>query len=147
VGRRRRRGVIGGKGHARDLRRGAQAAVGDDAGYAALPQPRDQYPAGGGRRRASAAVRHAEMDGGTCFHALARRMAAVFEPAEVIEVFRCRNVAQRVGRTDHAGPPGLRRWMPWMKVLRKPRLNSTVVRVAVDTAVNFSRLFSLSDMA
>jgi hypothetical protein len=37
--------------------------------------------------------------------------------------------------------------MPWMKVLRKPRLNSTVVRVAVDTAVNFSRLFSLSDMA
>src|SRR5262245_10454086 len=37
--------------------------------------------------------------------------------------------------------------MPWMKVLRKPRLNRTVVRVAVDTAVNFSRLFSLSDMA
>src|ERR1700757_2286139 len=37
--------------------------------------------------------------------------------------------------------------MPWMKVLRKPRLNRTVVRVAVDTAVNFSRLFALSDMA
>jgi len=36
--------------------------------------------------------------------------------------------------------------MPWMKVLRKPRLNSTVVRVAVDTAVNFSRLLSLSDL-
>jgi hypothetical protein len=31
--------------------------------------------------------------------------------------------------------------------LRKPRLNRTVVRVAVDTAVNFSRPFSLSDMA
>src|SRR5262249_59099622 len=37
--------------------------------------------------------------------------------------------------------------MPWMKVLRKPRLNSTVVRVAVDTAVNLSRFFSLSGMA
>ena len=34
-----------------------------------------------------------------------------------------------------------------MKVLRKPRLNRTVVRVAVDTAANFSRLLALSDMA
>src|SRR5262245_52527307 len=36
--------------------------------------------------------------------------------------------------------------MPWMKVLRKPRLNRAVVRVAVDTAANFSRLLSLSDL-
>jgi hypothetical protein len=36
--------------------------------------------------------------------------------------------------------------MPWMKVLRKPRLNKTVVSVAVDTAANFARLLSLSDM-
>src|SRR5262249_42591898 len=37
--------------------------------------------------------------------------------------------------------------MPWMKVLGKPRLNKTVVSVAVDTALNLARLFSLSDMA
>src|SRR5262249_3671342 len=37
--------------------------------------------------------------------------------------------------------------MPWMKALRKPRLNRTAVRVAVDTAVNFSRVFSLSYIA
>src|SRR5262249_17024646 len=37
--------------------------------------------------------------------------------------------------------------MPWMKVLRKPRLNSKVVSVAVDTAANFSRPLALSDMA
>src|ERR671936_697413 len=37
--------------------------------------------------------------------------------------------------------------MPWMNVLRKPRLNRTVVRVAVDTALNLVRLLSLSDMA
>src|SRR5262249_10691105 len=139
-------GGVGGKGHAGGRGGVAQAAVGDDAGYAALPQPRDQYPAGGGRRRVAAAVDHEDMAGRTFFHALALRMAAVFEHAEVIEVFPCRNVAQRVGRTDHAGPPGLRRWMPWMKVLRKPRLKRTVVRVAVDTAINFSRLLALSDM-
>src|SRR5262249_60308969 len=40
-----------------------------------------------------------------------------------------------------------RRCMPWLKVLEKPRLNSPVVGVAVDAAVNFSRLLALSDMA
>jgi hypothetical protein len=34
-----------------------------------------------------------------------------------------------------------------MKVLRKPCLNNTVVSVAVDTAVNLVRAFSLSAMA
>jgi hypothetical protein len=37
--------------------------------------------------------------------------------------------------------------MPWMKVLRNPRLNRTVVSVALDTAVNFARVFSLNGMA
>jgi hypothetical protein len=37
--------------------------------------------------------------------------------------------------------------MPWMNVLRKPRLNRTVVNVAVDTAANLVRLLSVSDMA
>ncbi len=36
--------------------------------------------------------------------------------------------------------------MPWMKVLRKPRLNRTVVSVAVDTAASFARARSLKDM-
>src|SRR5215467_8879414 len=104
VGRRRRRGVIGGKGHARDLGRVAQTAVGDDAGYATLPQPRDQNPAGGGGRRVAAAVDHEDMAGRTFFHPLALGMAAAFEHAQVIEVFPRRNVAQRVGRTDHRRP-------------------------------------------
>jgi hypothetical protein len=107
VGRRCRRGVIGGKGHARDLRRVAQAAVGDDAGCAALPQPRDQNPAGGGRRRVAAAVDHEDMSGRTFFHALALGMAAAFEYAQMIEVFPRRNVAQRIGRPDHRRPTGI----------------------------------------
>src|SRR4029077_1562184 len=45
------------------------------------------------------------------------------------------------------GPPGLRRWIPWMKVLRRPCLNRTVVSVAVDTTINLARAFSLSAMA
>ena len=36
--------------------------------------------------------------------------------------------------------------MPWMKVLRKPRLNRTVVKVAVDTVASFARARSLKDM-
>src|SRR6516225_2033357 len=107
VGRRRRGGVIGGKGHARDLRRVAQAAVGDEAGCAALPQARDQNPAGGGRRRGAAAVDHEDMAGRAFFHALALRMAAAFEHAQMIEVFPRRNVAQRIGRADHRRPPGV----------------------------------------
>src|SRR5829696_187784 len=38
--------------------------------------------------------------------------------------------------------PGLMRRIPWMKVLRKPRLNRTVVSVAVETADNFSLVAS-----
>src|SRR5262249_29781239 len=104
VGGRPRRGVIAGKGHARDLARVAQTAVGDDAGYAALPQPRDQNPAGGGGRRVATAVDHEDMAGWTFFHAPALRVAAAFEHAQVIEVFPRRDVAQRVGRTDHRRP-------------------------------------------
>src|SRR5262245_32742292 len=37
--------------------------------------------------------------------------------------------------------------MPWMNVLRKPRLNRTVVSVAVDTAASLVRAFSPSDMS
>src|SRR6185312_7146090 len=37
--------------------------------------------------------------------------------------------------------------MPWIKVLRRPCLNRTVVSVAVDTTINLARAFSLSAMA
>src|SRR5262245_2408700 len=54
-----------------------------------------------------AAVGHENMSGRTFFHPLALGMAAVFEHAEMIEVFPRRNVAQRVGRTDHRRPAGI----------------------------------------
>src|SRR5262245_24498826 len=47
------------------------------------------------------------MAGRTFFHPLALGMAAAFEHAQVIEVFPRRNVAQRVGRTDHRRPAGI----------------------------------------
>src|SRR5262249_16873582 len=47
------------------------------------------------------------MGGGGFFHALALGMAAAFEHAQMIEVFPRRDVAQRVGRTDHRRPAGV----------------------------------------
>ena len=58
VGRRGRAVVVGGNGEPRDLRRVAKAAVGHDAGDAALHQPRDQDRAGRGGARVLAAVDH-----------------------------------------------------------------------------------------
>jgi hypothetical protein len=47
------------------------------------------------------------MAGRAFFDALALRVAAVLEHAEMIEVFARRNIAQRIRRADHARPAGI----------------------------------------
>ena len=100
VGRRRRRRMIGGERQLRDLGRIAEAAVGDDPGCAALPQPRHQDAAGGRGRGIAPAVDDEHVTHRAFLDALALRVAAVLEHAEVIDFLR-RDIAHRVGRTDH----------------------------------------------
>ncbi len=101
IGRRRRMRMIGREGRCRDLRRVAKAAVGDDAGGTALPQPRQQNVAGRGRGMITPAVDDEDMAGRALLDALALRMVAVFEHAEMVEVLARRDIAQRIGRPDH----------------------------------------------
>jgi len=68
-------------------------------------------------------------------------MAAAFERAELVDVFARRDV-RRVKASPTMRTPlfAVSRNTPWMNTLRKPRLNSTVVSVAVDTFFSASRL-------
>ena len=101
--------MVGREGKLRDLRAVAEAAVGDDSRDAPLHQPREQDAARGGRRGVAAAVDHEDGAGRAFLDALALRVAAVLEDTEMIEILARRDVAQRVGRADHArARPGSR---------------------------------------
>ena len=76
VGRRARPVVIGGKAELCDLGGIAKAAVGDDAGDAALHQPRHQDGAGRRGARILAAVHHQHRAGRAILDRLALRMAS-----------------------------------------------------------------------
>ena len=61
--------------------------------------------------------------------ALALRVAAVLEHADMVEVLARRDVAHRVGRPDQAGRARIEGLDPGYElVARKPRLNRTVVQ-------------------
>ena len=102
VGRGGRRRVIGGKRQPGDIGRVAEAAIGDYSGDAALPQSRHQDAAGRCGGGIAPAVDHEDMPGRALLDALALRVAAVGEHAEMVEVLARRNIAHRIGRPDHA---------------------------------------------
>ena len=74
IGRRARAVVIGREAEFCDLGGIAKAAVGDDAGYAALHQPRHEDGAGGGGAGILAAVHDQHRAGRTILDRLALRM-------------------------------------------------------------------------
>ncbi len=144
IGRRARAVVIGGEAELGDLGRIAKAAIGDDAGDAALHQPRHQDGAGGGGAGILAAVHHQHRAGRAILDRLALRMGAVAKHVDLVEVLARRHVAQREGLADQCrlvGPSGCTSWIIWM---RKPRLNSAVATVAVETVFSLLRVASLS---
>ena len=100
VGRRARAVVIGGKAELCDLGGIAKAAVGDDAGDAALHQPRHQDGAGGRRAGILAAVHHQHRAGRAILDRLALRMGAVAKHVDLVEILARRHVAQRKGLAD-----------------------------------------------
>jgi hypothetical protein len=73
-------------------------------------------------------------------------VGAILEYVDGVDVLARRNVAQRVGGPTIAGALGLSGRAPCTKVLRKPRLNSSVVRVAVLTFKSFARAASLNGL-
>ena len=147
VGRRRAALAIGREGELRDLGRIPQAPVADHAGGAADHHARHQDAAGRRDARVAAAVHHQHAAGRNVLDGLALRVGAVGEHVERVDVLARRNVAQRVGRSDHRRRrSGLSGRAPCTKVLRRPRLNSCVVSVAVLTVRSFARAASLSGL-
>ena len=68
---------------------------------AAHHEARDQDVAAGGRGRVAPRVHHQHLPGRAGLDCLALRMPAALEGAELVEVLARRDVAQRVGLTDH----------------------------------------------
>ena len=101
IGRRARPVMKRREAEPRDLGRVAEAAVGDDAGAAALHQPRHQDRTGRRRARILAAVHHQHRAHGTILDRLALRMRTIAEYLDRVEILPRRHVAQREGLADH----------------------------------------------
>ena len=109
VGRGGRAIVIGREGQFRDLVGIAEAAIGDDAGDAALHQARDEDAAGGSRARVLAAIDHHHRPGRAILDRLALRMGAILEDGKLIQILARRDVAEREGLADHGACAGIER--------------------------------------
>ena len=101
IGRRRRAMVIGGNAEPGDLGGVAKTSIGDDAGDAALHQPRHQDRAGRGRARVLAAVHHQHAACRAILDRLALRMGVIPEHVDGVEILARGHVAEREGLTDH----------------------------------------------